>query len=90
MVDSLRTSKVVALGGGHGLAASLSALRLVCERVTAIVTVADNVVRGRAVPDHCVPVPVPRPRAATRRRSPIAAPRSLPSAKSKTRSPRSS
>ncbi|MCT1618325.1 gluconeogenesis factor YvcK family protein [Janibacter hoylei] len=42
MVDSLRTSKVVALGGGHGLAASLSALRLVCDQVTAIVTVADN------------------------------------------------
>ena len=42
MVDRLRSSKVVALGGGHGLAASLSALRLVCEQVTAIVTVADN------------------------------------------------
>lgn len=40
--DVLRSSKVVALGGGHGLAASLSALRLVCEQVTAIVTVADN------------------------------------------------
>ncbi len=42
MPDSLRSSRVVALGGGHGLAASLSALRLVCEQVTAIVTVADN------------------------------------------------
>ncbi|WP_338747750.1 gluconeogenesis factor YvcK family protein [Janibacter alittae] len=42
MPDLLRSSKVVALGGGHGLAASLSALRLVCEQVTAIVTVADN------------------------------------------------
>ncbi|HBO54655.1 uridine diphosphate-N-acetylglucosamine-binding protein YvcK [Janibacter terrae] len=42
MVDALRSAKVVALGGGHGLAASLSALRLVCEQVTAIVTVADN------------------------------------------------
>lgn len=42
MVDSLRHARVVALGGGHGLAASLSALRLVCEQVTAIVTVADN------------------------------------------------
>lgn len=42
MTDSLRSAKVVALGGGHGLAASLSALRLVCEQVTAIVTVADN------------------------------------------------
>jgi uncharacterized cofD-like protein len=34
--------KVVALGGGHGLAASLSALRLVTTEVTAIVTVADD------------------------------------------------
>jgi uncharacterized cofD-like protein len=33
---------VVALGGGHGLSASLSALRRVVEHVTAIVTVADN------------------------------------------------
>jgi uncharacterized cofD-like protein len=32
----------VALGGGHGLAASLSALRRVSERLTAIVTVADD------------------------------------------------
>ncbi|XVX21905.1 gluconeogenesis factor YvcK family protein [Actinomycetota bacterium] len=34
--------RVVALGGGHGLAASLTALRLVTERITAVVTVADN------------------------------------------------
>lgn len=34
--------KVVALGGGHGLSASLSALRHVVEHVTAVVTVADN------------------------------------------------
>ena len=34
--------KVVALGGGHGLAATLSALREVTSNVTAIVTVADN------------------------------------------------
>jgi uncharacterized cofD-like protein len=34
--------KVVALGGGHGLAASLSALRRVVGDVTAVVTVADN------------------------------------------------
>ena len=34
--------KVVALGGGHGLAASLSALRRVTTDVTAIVTVADD------------------------------------------------
>jgi uncharacterized cofD-like protein len=33
---------VVALGGGHGLFASLSALRRVTERLTAIVTVADD------------------------------------------------
>jgi uncharacterized cofD-like protein len=33
---------VVALGGGHGLAASLSALKLVCDEITAVVTVADN------------------------------------------------
>ncbi|WP_040160952.1 gluconeogenesis factor YvcK family protein [Mobilicoccus massiliensis] len=33
---------VVAFGGGHGLAASLSALRHVTENVTAIVTVADD------------------------------------------------
>ena len=33
---------VVALGGGHGLSASLSALRHVSESITAIVTVADN------------------------------------------------
>ena len=34
--------KVVALGGGHGLAASLSALRRVTPELTAIVTVADD------------------------------------------------
>jgi uncharacterized cofD-like protein len=34
--------KVVALGGGHGLSASLSALRRVVDDVTAVVTVADN------------------------------------------------
>lgn len=33
---------VAALGGGHGLAASLSALRRLTHRVTAIVTVADD------------------------------------------------
>jgi len=36
------TFKVVAFGGGHGLAASLSALRRVTDDVTAIVTVADD------------------------------------------------
>ncbi|MEO6204261.1 MAG: uridine diphosphate-N-acetylglucosamine-binding protein YvcK [Mycobacteriales bacterium] len=34
--------KVVALGGGHGLAASLQALRRVTEQLTAVVTVADD------------------------------------------------
>lgn len=34
--------KVVALGGGHGLAASLSALRRMAGRLTAVVTVADD------------------------------------------------
>ena len=34
--------KVVALGGGHGLSASLQALRQVTSRLTAVVTVADD------------------------------------------------
>ncbi len=34
--------RVVALGGGHGLAATLSALRAITSNITAIVTVADN------------------------------------------------
>ena len=34
--------RVVALGGGHGLAASLSALRRITDRITAVVTVADD------------------------------------------------
>ena len=34
--------RVVALGGGHGLAASLSALRHVTDQLTAVVTVADD------------------------------------------------
>jgi uncharacterized cofD-like protein len=38
----LLARRVVALGGGHGLAASLSALRLACSEVTAVVTVADD------------------------------------------------
>ncbi|MBA2418790.1 MAG: uridine diphosphate-N-acetylglucosamine-binding protein YvcK [Nocardioidaceae bacterium] len=37
-----RTLRVVALGGGHGLAASLSALRHLDTDITAVVTVADN------------------------------------------------
>ncbi len=36
------TSSVVALGGGHGLAASLRALRLLTDQITAVVTVADD------------------------------------------------
>ena len=38
----MKNPKVVALGGGHGLAATLSALRAVTTQITAIVTVADN------------------------------------------------
>lgn len=34
--------RIVALGGGHGLSASLSALRLLTDNVTAVVTVADD------------------------------------------------
>lgn len=34
--------KVVALGGGHGLAATLTALRSMTKNITAVVTVADN------------------------------------------------
>lgn len=37
-----RPPRVVALGGGHGLHASLSALRLISTDLTAIVTVADD------------------------------------------------
>ncbi|MDN5569912.1 MAG: uridine diphosphate-N-acetylglucosamine-binding protein YvcK [Propionibacteriaceae bacterium] len=37
-----RTPSVVALGGGHGLAASLQALRRVTAQLTAVVTVADD------------------------------------------------
>jgi uncharacterized cofD-like protein len=37
-----RNPRVVALGGGHGLASSLSALKLLTDRVTAVVTVADD------------------------------------------------
>lgn len=34
--------RIVALGGGHGLSASLGALRLMSEELTAVVTVADD------------------------------------------------
>ena len=36
------TTAVVAFGGGHGLAASLAALRLITDRLTAVVTVGDD------------------------------------------------
>jgi len=42
MPDGSGMLKVVALGGGHGLAASLAALRRVTPDITAIVTVADD------------------------------------------------
>lgn len=38
----MTSPRVVALGGGHGLAASLRALRLLTDQVTAVVTVADD------------------------------------------------
>ena len=37
-----RNTRVVALGGGHGLAATLRSLRMITDEITAIVTVADN------------------------------------------------
>jgi uncharacterized cofD-like protein len=40
--EGARQSRVVALGGGHGLHASLSALRRVVPEPTAVVTVADD------------------------------------------------
>ncbi|HEX7105576.1 MAG TPA: uridine diphosphate-N-acetylglucosamine-binding protein YvcK [Acidothermaceae bacterium] len=40
--DDTAGLKVVALGGGHGLAASLSALRRITSELTAVVTVSDN------------------------------------------------
>src|SRR5699024_660830 len=40
--DPQRPLRVVALGGGHGLAANLPALRLLADDITAVVTVADN------------------------------------------------
>ena len=38
----MRPHAVAALGGGHGLASTLSALRFITDDITAIVTVADN------------------------------------------------
>lgn len=40
--DPRQPLRVVALGGGHGLAANLRALRLLADDITAVVTVADN------------------------------------------------
>jgi uncharacterized cofD-like protein len=40
--DGRPAPRVVALGGGHGLSATLAALRTVTDALTAIVTVADN------------------------------------------------
>lgn len=40
--DAVRISSLVALGGGHGLSATLRAARLVADHVTAVVTVADD------------------------------------------------
>ncbi|MDX6256534.1 MAG: hypothetical protein QOJ11_2868 [Frankiales bacterium] len=42
MTAVLHGPKVVALGGGHGLAATLAALRQVTDQLTAVVTVADD------------------------------------------------
>lgn len=41
-VTSGRGPKVVAIGGGHGLAATLRAVRTYTDQVTAIVSVADD------------------------------------------------
>lgn len=53
----MRDPRVVALGGGHGLSASLKALRHVTENLTAIVTVADDGgSSGRLREElHCLP-----------------------------------
>ncbi|MDQ1715087.1 MAG: hypothetical protein QOC60_1032 [Frankiaceae bacterium] len=40
--DTAAGPRVVALGGGHGVSAALSALRLVTDHLTAVVTVADD------------------------------------------------
>ncbi len=42
MVESSKNLKVTALGGGHGLFATLQALRQTDSEITAVVTVADN------------------------------------------------
>lgn len=40
--SATNSTRVVALGGGHGLATTLSSLRSLTDKITAIVTVADN------------------------------------------------
>lgn len=42
MTNPTHTPHVVAFGGGHGLSASLTALRRITPRITAVVTVADD------------------------------------------------
>lgn len=50
--------RVVAIGGGHGLAASLAAIRLYAGHVTAIVSVADDGgSSGRLRADYGIPAP---------------------------------
>ena len=41
-MSSEKNPRVICLGGGHGLAATLSAVRKITSEITAIVTVADN------------------------------------------------
>ena len=41
-MSDVRAPRVVALGGGHGLHATLSALRTLTSDLTAVVTVADD------------------------------------------------
>ena len=79
------TLKAVALGGGHGLHATLSALRLLTDDVTAVVTVADDGGSSRAAAPRAGPAPAGRPahgdrRAGRRRRAgpPVAHPRAAP------------
>src|SRR5665811_2607615 len=63
---------VVALGGGHGLAASLTALRLLTDKITAVVTVADDGGSSGRLRDEfgCLLYTSPSPRDRTRSRMP--------------------
>ena len=59
--------KAVALGGGHGLHATLTALKRVTDDVTAVVTVADDGLRAgffELPPDLCATCLYPQPREA--------------------------